>query len=276
MLEASAALTQALLYLGVALSVGGCLASATLRPDPITERELRRLVSRGALITIGATLLGSLLLVLQLGDAFDASAFSAVLMSNVGAAAGLRLSGGLLLLVTPAAHDDAFDRGMHLSAVALVLASFVFSGHAAAHSAGVGAIAATHVAVASWWLAALFAMRGACARSPESAVALVRRFSSIAVLAIGLLVIAGELLVAALIDVWELTPYLRKLIIKLTIVASVLGVATYNRYVLTERVLADDADARHRLRRAIDAEILLIGAVLVATAIMTTYTSPHE
>lgn len=275
MLEVCGALAQALLYWGIASSVGGVLASATLHPDAGTERELRRLVRRGALTTLAATLLGCLLLMLQLSDVLDMSILSTVLMSNVGAAAGLRLSGGLLLLIMPAAADDAFDRGMRFSAAALILASFVFGGHAAADSFWAGVIAAIHVAVAAWWLAALIAMRGACLRSAEHAVRLVRRFSSIAPIAIGLLIIAGELLVATLVDL-ALTAYVRNLSVKLIIVGVILIVAAYNRYVLTERVLAGDAGALKRLRRAIDIELALMVAVLMATAIMTTYTSPHE
>lgn len=278
MLDALAALAQALSYCGVLCGAGAVLAAATLQPDSSAAAMLARLIRGGAWLTIAATLVGLGILVLRLGDSLDASILEAVLMSNVGAAAGLRLSGAVLLLVTPVAHDDAFGRGMHISAAVLVLASFVFSGHAAATGLWPGIIAALHVAAAGWWVSSLLAMRAAFSRSDGAAVSLVRRFSALAVLVIGVLTVAGSVLIVALLDFtpFQLTPYARNLAIKLAFVLLVLGLAAYNRFALTQRVLASDCVAILRLRRAVDIELLLMGAVLVATAIMTTYTSPHE
>jgi putative copper export protein len=278
MLDALAALAQTLLYGGVLFAAGGVLASVTLRPDASTLETLQCAVRRGAQLTIAATLFGLAILVLRLGDSLDASILQAVLMSNVGGAAALRASGATLLLVTPPPQEDEFGRGMNVTAAALVLCSFAFSGHAAADGIGAGLIAALHVGVAGWWMSSLLAMRSASLRSPSECVALVERFSSLAAWAIAILLIAGGVLIATLIDFspFVLTPYARNLAIKLVIVAAVLGLAAYNRFALTARVLAGDAAALRNLRRAIDVEIVLIVAVLLATAIMTTYSSPHE
>lgn len=278
MLEALAALAQTLLYAGVLCAVGAVFAAATLQPRALTVSFLQRCVHIGAWLVVSATLLAMVVLVLRLGDAVDAEILSAVLMSNVGAASGLRLAGSVLLLVTPVDNDDAFARGMQISAAALVLASFVFSGHAAAESPWLGALIALHAGLAGWWLAALLAMRHACVRSIDDASTLVRTFSSRAVVAIAALIVAGALVILALIDfaAFEITPYVRNLAIKLGIVAGVFAVASYNKFVLTARVLSNDVNATQKLRRAIDAELVLIGCVMIATAIMTTYSSPHE
>lgn len=278
MLDALAALAQTASYCGVLCGAGAVLATATLHPDSGTAEALARLTRTGAWVTIVATLGALGVLALRLGGSLDPEIVSAVLMSNVGAAAGLRLTGGVLLLVTPAAYEDSFGRGMHLSAAALVLASFVFSGHAAAEGVWPGLIAALHVAAAGWWLSSLVAMRVAFVGGRSAAVSLVRQFSGRAVLGMAVLIVAGGLLLAALVDfsAFEMTDYLRNLAIKLGIVLFVLGIAAYNRFALTRRVLANDPAAILRLRRAIDIELVLIALVLIATAIMTTFTSPHQ
>jgi putative copper resistance protein D len=278
MLDALAAIAQALLYGGVLFGAGGVLASATLRPNVDVAETLRRTVRRGAWLTIAATLFGLALLVLRLGDSLDATILQAVLMSNVGGAAALRLSGATLLLVTPSVEEDEFGRGMHLTAAVLVLAGFSFSGHAAADGIVSGLIAALHVGVAGWWMSSLVALRSASVGATPDALALVARFSALAVFAITLLIVAGGVLIAVLIDFspFVFTPYARNLSIKLLVVALVLGLAAYNRFALTARVLAGDSKALRTLQRAIEIEMWLIAAVLLATAIMTTYTSPHE
>jgi putative copper export protein len=277
MLDALAALAQTLSYCGVLCGAGAVLATATLQPSLSAADTFVRQTRAGAWLTIVATLFALGILVLRLGDSLDATILSAVLMSNVGAAAGLRLSGAVLLLVTPVTEDDGFGRGMHMSAAVLVLASFVFSGHAAAEGVWPGLVAALHVAAAGWWVSSLLAMRMAFARGDVTAVALVRRFSALAVIAIGVLLAAGGVLIFALIDfsAFEVTPYVRNLIVKLAIVFMVLGIAAYNRFALTAPVLANESIAIARLRRAVNIELLLIGFVLIATAIMTTYSSPH-
>lgn len=278
MLDALAALAQTLSYCGVLCGAGAVLAAATLQPGLHPSETLARLTRAGAWLTIAATLLALGILVLRLGGSLDLGIVSAVLMSNVGAAAGLRLSGSVLLLVTPNADEDSFGRGMQMSAAVLVLASFMFSGHAAAEGLWPGIIAALHVAAAGWWVSSLVTMRAVFMRDASEAVSLVRRFSSLAVVAIGVLIVAGGLLIVALIDLdaFELTPYVRNLAVKLGVVVLVLGLAAYNRFALTKRVLAAESSAIATLRRAVDAELLLIVGVLMATAVMTTYTSPHE
>ena len=278
MFDALAALAQTLLYVGIALGAGGVIAEMTLRPDDGAALTLRRLVVLGSGIVIVAALLGLGLLMLRLGDALDAAILSAVLTSNVGGAAGLRIAGATLLLVMPQVDDDAFSRGMRASAALIVVASFLFSGHAAADSLALGVLAAIHVAIVGWWLSSLLVLRKSCDAAPGAAVHLVRRFSLLAVIAIAVLVIAGGLMILGLVDVaaFEFTPYVRNLAIKLAIVVVVFAVAAYNKFALTARVLAGDVAALRALRRSIDVELVLIAAVLIATAIMTTFTSPHE
>lgn len=273
MLDAFAAATQALMYAGVLCASGAVFAVSTLRPRDSDARLLASATRVGAIVTMLASALGAMLLVLRLGAGFDWAIASAVLTTNVGAAAALRIAGALLLLILPA-HDDSFGRGIHLSAAALIVASFAYSGHAATEGIVSGVIAASHVAIAAWWTGSLIAL----SRASDDAVRLVRRFSALAVGLIAGLVVAGAVLIFVLLDLSSLaiTPYVRNLGIKILLAVCVFAIAAYNKFALTDRVLAGERAAQLSLRRAVHFELALIGAVLVATAILATYSSPFD
>ncbi|HVF17277.1 MAG TPA: CopD family protein [Steroidobacteraceae bacterium] len=277
MLDLLAALAQFTLYGGVLSAVGGVLAAATLRAPAASRGALERLVRTGATFTIAATLAGALVLLYRLGGNFDEQTISAVLMSSVGAAGGLQIVGALLLLLTPASSDDTFVAGMRLSYAGLIAASFLFNGHSAAVGMPLGLVACAHISLGAWWLGSLIAMERACALSPvQETAAVVQRFSALAVGAIVALIVAGIIMVIALIArPISITPYLQVLLVKIGIAVAVFGLASYNKFRLTPRLLAHDPQAALALQRAIHIELFLIGAVLVTTAILTTYQSPE-
>jgi putative copper export protein len=140
-------------------------------------------------------------------------------------------------------------------------------------------VAFVHVSLAAWWIGALWLLRHACRTLPDHLVTLLRRFSSQAFLAVGAMIFVGFALIVALVT-WEelpsLTDYQRNLALKLLLVVAVIGVAIFNKVVLTTRIVGGDATAIATLRKSINVELALIGAVLIATAVMTTYTSPHD
>lgn len=276
MLEALAAFAQALVYAGVLWGAGGALAAATLELEGVGDSVAKRAARRGAVVTIAASLLWLAILVQRLAGGLDMAVLGTVLGSNVGAAIGLRVCGALLLLVTPA-PQDAFGRGMQWSAAVVVVASFAFSGHAAALGLPAGLIAAAHVAFAAWWVGGLLVLRAVCASASPAAGELLRRFSVRAFPTVLALIAAGVVLIVVLIDfpLRELTAYARHLATKLALVAAVLGLAAYNRWGLTARALEGDARTLDRLRRSTDMELVLIALVLAATSVLTTYTSPH-
>ena len=162
----------------------------------------------------------------------------------------------------------------------LVTASFAFSGHAAADGLTAGLVAFLHVSLAAWWFSSLWVLRDACARASSTAVAaLVLRFGSIAFGSVGGLIIAGLVLVATLVDFTRdpwLSDYGQWLAAKICIAGAALALASYNKIRLTARLVKADAAATRSLRQTISAELVCIGLVLVTTAILTTYTSPHE
>lgn len=278
MLEALAALLKAVLYTGVLACAGAVFAEATLRPPSSSTRLLSQLVRRGAVLTIVVVLASAGCLFLRLGAEFDTATLSAVFLSSVGAAMCLQIAGASLLLF--AADGDAATRATQLSNAALVTASFAFNGHAAANGLTAGIVAFLHVSLAAWWVGSLCVLRGACSSSEPAALAtLVLRFSRIAFALVGGLVIAGLLLIGTLVefdrDPW-LSGYGQLLAVKIGLASVALALASYNKIRLTARLAHADPLATRSLRRMIGAELVCIGAVLVTTAILTTYTSPHE
>jgi len=252
-------------------------AQATLRPPFDSSHILSQLIRRGCVLTICAALASAGCLFIRLGAEFDIATLSAVFLSNTGAAMCLQIAGAGLLLF---GASDASTRATQLSNALLVTASFAFSGHAAADGLTAGLVAFLHVSLAAWWFSSLWVLRDACARVSSTAVAaLVLRFGSIAFGSVGGLIIAGLVLVATLVDFardpW-LSGYGQWLAVKICIAGVALALASYNKMRLTARLVKADAAATRSLRRTISAELVCIGMVLATTAILTTYTSPHE
>lgn len=279
MLEALAAAAKALLYLGVLYGAGAVFADASLRAAAgSAAASSAQRMRRGAQLTIAAALIAALLLVFRLGGEFDVPTLSAVFLSSYGAALCFQVAGSALVLV--AIGEDATDRGMRWFDAALVTASFALCGHAADAGAFGTAVAWLHVSAAAWWVGSLCLLRHACGHLELPAIAaLLRRFSGRALKVVAALVAAGGVLVITLLGFTRrplASAYGQLLFLKIALALAVVGLAGYNRLQLTPRLLAGDQTAVGALRRTIDAELLIIGAVLITTAILTTYTSPPE
>ena len=277
MLEPLTVVFKVALYAGLLSASGAVFVQATLRPLPDEVVYLRRIMRRGAALILGVCPLIALILIQRLGGAFDEATLSAVFVSNSGAALCLQMTGALLLLIS-SSDDDAML--VRLSYAMLPMLGFAFSGHAAGIGPVEGLVAVVHVSMAAWWLGSLYYLRRGCVHLQfDRVAAIVARFSSLAFKLTGALVIAGLALVMILVDFsndpW-LSPYGWILGAKLCVVGVLLAVAGYNRRRLTPRLLAGDSTAVQALRLTTSAELVLIAAVLTVTAILTTYTSPHD
>jgi putative copper export protein len=275
MLDPLAAILKALLYCALLSCVGAVIAAATLRTADLQQTAIR-IARRGALLAIGVNVASLIVLLLRLG-AFDTDTLSAVLSSGTGAALFMQIVGAILLLTW---DEDPTAGSARVAFATLALVSFAFSGHASVVGPFEGIFAFVHVVAAAWWIGSLWLLRVACRNLDQPAIAdVVTRFSALAVRVIAGLVITGSLLIYALVDFEKspwITPYVENLIRKLVFVVAVLGLASYNRFRLTPRLLGGDTAAVATLRRSIDVELVIIAGVLIATAITTTYTSPHE
>lgn len=276
MLDALAAAAKALLYAGM-LSAGGIVfAHASLRLGGMDTAFTTQAIRRGLMVGIAACLAGGAILIFRLGGQLDEPTLSAVFASSTGATMMMQVTGALLLLGMP---DDQDSRIIRLGSAALVVVSFSFSGHAATAGPFEGIFAFIHTAIAAWWIGSLWILRRACVefRSAELAK-LVRRFSALAARMIGVLAVSGLLLIYALVRFEELpalAPYELNLARKLALVVVVLTLAAYNRFRLTPQLLGGNPMTKTSLKKIVEAELIVIGAILIATAVTTTYTSPH-
>jgi len=278
MLDALAALSKALLYAGLLTSAGAAFAAATLRAPDALNAGTTRAIRRGAILTIAAVVTGGLVLIYRLGGAFDDATLSAVFVSSSGASMGLQLAGAALLLAATA--DPTPTHGTKVTNAALMTLSFAFTGHAGAMSVTDGLIASLHVSAAAWWVGSLWCLWWACTQTSTAELAqLVRRFGTLATGLVGGLVIAGLVLVLVLVKLEQLpalSAYEILLALKICAALSAVAIAAYNRVRLTPRLLAGDTGTAMMLRRTITAELVVIGVVIAVTAVLTTYTSPHE
>jgi len=276
MLDVLAALIKALLYAAALSCAGVVFAEASLGAPPGLEKYATRFVRRSAVLTIGACAVANLVLVLRLGGQWNEVTLSAVFMSATGAATCLLLTGTALLL---ASLEDPSARAMRVSSAAPITLSFAFNSHAGAEGLPEGLLAFVHTSAVAWWLGSLWLLRQAGAWLwAEPFARLVQRFSAIAAGLVGGLVLAGFLLIYALDSFLYLpafSAYERVLAVKLGLFAVLVGLASYNRLRLTPRVRAGEPAARLALRRTVDAELALVGAILLTTAFLTTFLSPE-
>ena len=131
-------------------------------------------------------------------------------------------------------------------------------------------VLAIHVLVAAFWLGSLWPLWQAVAeRPPEGALALLRRFSAIALPAVLLLIAAGATLAClqlGRLSEFFTTAYGLRLASKLAFVLVLLLFAALNRFWLTPALAARRSRAPHRLRISIGLEIVLAMAILAATS----------
>lgn len=278
MLDLLAALAKFALYAAAFVAAGIAFARPTLGR---TLGEAARIAPAILLASAGSALVVSLFSVAilseRLGGLLDPALLAIIAETPAGWAAAMQISGSILIL--------AFARTPGIGALAtslgggLLLASFGINGHSASVSTVHGAVAFLHVCAASWWLGSLLLIRRGCdTLSPTDLSLLVRRFSLLALALVGALVVAGMALILALVrfetEDW-LTPYAQALALKVVLASAILGLAAWNKLVVSPRLSAADGSGIRKLNHTIGIELGLFAAVLLATAWLTTFTSPH-
>lgn len=136
---------------------------------------------------------------------------------------------------------------------------------------------ALHVIAAATWLGALVPLlRILRNRSSDQGLLALARFSRWITPMVAVLVLSGGILIWLQLDhisdLWR-TRYGWVLSAKLVLVLALLAVAACNRWRLTRPVVAGDPTATRRLRRAIQAEIIL-GVLILAVVSLWRFTPP--
>jgi putative copper export protein len=208
---------------------------------------------------------------------WDGSLLGMVWQAGAGRANAIRAV-GLLLAALIVWSDRPSWRA--LLGAALAATSFAWTGHARSLNPDVIPVLliCTHLLGVAFWLGALMpllivARGGDLPRTAATAA----RFGKAAVFVVGVLVAAGAILVwmllGSLAALWEST-YGRFVMLKLALVAGLLGLAAFNKLRLTPRLRGGDAGAARSLRTSIGLELLVGILILGVTATFTTLTGP--
>lgn len=276
-LRVGRSLLLALAYLGVLLAVGLWWAFAhvfTSRPNVDVARDA---ILGASAVGLAALAVGLPVRIAVLGgDAAlqEWSTFRALLNGPVGHASAVSLVGIIAFVV--GAMRDWRPWTVSLAGLVAVL-GFTIEGHSRAESPVVLAMVSdgVHLAAGAMWLGGVAGLAIVWRRSVTSDLAgMVRRFSTVAAVCLGAVAVSGLILglmiVPELSALWN-TGYGVTLLVKVGLVAVVVGLGAVNRYVVLPR-LRDDAPAPEGRRRelvgVISAETVLMTAVIVVAAFL--------
>jgi copper transport protein len=231
---------------------------------------------------IGVVLQGAAAGGFDLGEALDPDVVRAVLDTRFGQVWTLQLVVALAVAAAAFVLGRTENELMPARAVALVGAGFlVFTPGLAGHAAVTGTISlvadVAHVEAAAAWAGGLAFLVAALllARPRRWALAAeaVPRFSSLAILSVSVLLVAGAingyLQVRALRGLWD-TDYGLLLAAKVALVLPVLALGAYNNRRVVPRLREQVASAleRRRFMRAAGAELGLMVAIVAVTAVL--------
>jgi putative copper resistance protein D len=261
------------LYIGVLAAAGTVLAAFVFRLD-----QYRRLALGFACLGICGTILVFSLRGANLtGDAsgmIDIEMLGLLWSTPVGTALALRLV-GLALLITGLFFGSL---GLWVSVFGGILAiwSFDHVGHVSSRETTFLDIALTvHLVAVAFWIGILTPLKrmASTAATYPIAAQVGHRFGQIAFVVVPLLIIAGGYMGYALVGsisalFW--TGYGQVLILKVALVAALLGLAAYNKWRFIPGLQTGDTKAGAHLKKSLTIEWVAVLLILVATAVLTT------
>ncbi len=277
------AFNRSLLLTAVLVAAGGSFFIAVVARGRERDREaLRPLIGTAAVVVIATAtaaigLQGTLLSGAPISTFLDPTSWRLGLMSTRSLQSLALVAGCGLIL------GGLRRRGPHawlLSAGALAMAaSFALSGHMSAATPRWAMLPALviHVAIAAFWLGSLLPLLTVLRRNEPGGTGQVRRFSTLATLAVPTLIGAGVVMGSAWIDdlaALVKTGYGNLLLAKATLVAVLVGMAAINRFRLLPHLSGQFSKTAPRLRGMIKAEIAVGLSIILATVALSQ--TPHH
>jgi putative copper resistance protein D len=283
-LVAGAALAALLTYLASALAIGGVLFLLMFPELPAaTRHDLRRRALNAAVLAI---IFAALQFPLRAGFLGGSAASAMVNRDLLALVAAGPLGLSFLLKLVGAAlvwtlwRERSWSQPLAIIGAILMAASFTQVGHTLSEPRfALMPLLLLHILTLSFWIAALPALHRVLGEQQAGAAAIVARFGRIAVQLVGLLVVAGILLAVLLLKGIQplfATDYGAILLVKIALVAGLLGMAGYNKLKLTPALEQGSAAAAMQLRFSIRLELLLVVLILAVTALLTTISSPPD
>ncbi len=275
-----AILAKAIGYGAVLLAMGGVLFSVVFSQR--AEVSVLRLARR---LAVGAALIGLAVLAVRFGiraarisgmgleGASDPVMLGFVWESPLGTAAIWRGMGELAIL---AILVPRIGQWIAMAGTVAVAISFAQVGHALGEPRGaLVVLLVLHLIAAAFWVGALVPLRRA-ALTPAGADIL-HYFGNVAAFGVALLIFAGTALawlLAGSVTALFGTAYGLGLLLKVAIVAMLLGFAAFNKLRLVPALRTEIPGAAHALRQSISMEMLAVILILLATATLTSVTTP--
>ncbi|MDA8714007.1 CopD family protein [Planktomarina temperata] len=276
----AAIIAKAVGYGAALLAMGGPLFVLVFRSSSNDVRQLARKVA------VIAALIGLAVLALRFGiraarisgmglsGAVDPMMLGFVWDSPLGAAAIWRGAGELLVVALLIRGIVGLSAG--LIGALLIAVSYTFVGHSLGDPRWLLASLLTlHLLAAAFWIGALLPLRHAVGQ-PEGA-RLLHRFGNVASLTVALLVVVG------LIFAWLMTgsfsnllstAYGKTLLAKLGVVSGLMALAALNKWRFVPALASGTPAAVPHLRRSIQIEAIAVLLILMATATLTSITTP--
>ena len=276
----TAIIAKAVGYGAALLAMGGPLFVLVFRSSSNDVRQLARKVA------VIAALIGLAVLALRFGiraarisgmglsGAVDPMMLGFVWDSPLGAAAIWRGAGELLVVALLIRGIVGLSAG--LIGALLIAVSYTFVGHSLGDPRWLLASLLTlHLLAAAFWIGAFLPLRHAVGQ-PEGA-RLLHRFGNVASLTVALLVVVG------LIFAWLMTgsfsnllstAYGWTLLAKLGVVSGLMALAALNKWRFVPALASGTPAAVPHLRRSIKIEAIAVLLILMATATLTSITTP--
>lgn len=273
-------LTKAADYTFALTAMGGPLFVAVFRsaPDDVLA-VARRYAVIAALVGLGILALRFGILAARISGAGLSGAMDPVMLglawdSPLGTATMWRVGGMLAILAMGVGGATGLLAGLF---GALVMAwSFTFVGHSLGDPAWLlGGLLATHLLAVAFWIAALPPLYH-CVDQVGGA-ALLKRFGKVASGTVAVLIVVGACFAGLLTGSFGAlftTAYGWTLMVKLGAVALLLKLAANNKLRLVADLAMGAPGAVDRLRRSIRLEIVAFAVILLATATLTSITTP--
>ena len=276
------------IYLGFSGTLGGlfCLRLARSSIPP----GLELLISRYLLIVACAGLGGTVLHFLaQVGAVagqglvgmFDRNLIGIFASGNTGAALYTRMSGFLLIGLIATCdmlwQPNPLLRLLKWVGILLTGSSFLVVGHSIDLGLWGSAALALHLVAVALWTGSLFPLWYLARHFDGQQIAPVMRdFGRMALGFVAVLVLAGGYLAVQLLSSWSQllnSAWGVTLLLKLTLVVALLGLAAMNKLLLTPAL--QRGESGDRLRRSIGLEIWLAAPILLVTAFLSSAVGPN-
>lgn len=275
-----AILAKAIGYGAALLAMGGVLFSALFSQS--AEASVLRLARQ---LAVGAALVGLAVLAVRFGiraarisgmgfeGATDPMMLGFVWDSPLGTAAIWRGIGELAIL---AILVPRIGQWIALAGTVAVAISYAQVGHALGEPrVFLTIMLVLHLLAAAFWVGALVPLRRAAFSSDGAD--LLHHFGNVAAFGVAVLIIAGTALawlLAGSVTALFGTAYGLGLLLKVAIVAVLLIFAAFNKLRLVRALRAEIPGAANALRRSIAMEMLAVVLILLATATLTSVTTP--